>query len=284
MFNSGAQIHSLVSWMALPWSWAMPDTFAVPSLAQIEGSRILLKEGIQGLATENLVAWWPFLCMGILTYGIFPRLGLLIWAGSLQKKTLARFDFTRPRYQRLVIRMRTPQMDTDIKETGGTRAEIRDPLPRPGNEDDQDEKTISLTVDATKPALVLCSSRGYPDKEMEKICEGLERQLGLTISDVGLIMFDFKQDESSLSDLAKVYGNGPVVILQEVWQPPIRGLLHYFVQVKKEVFSNSPIWIIVTRTPGEDTMVVDSQDINYQVWKTAVSQLNDPDIVLERWM
>ncbi|MCG8689174.1 MAG: DUF2868 domain-containing protein, partial [Desulfobacterales bacterium] len=127
-------------------------------------------------------------------------------------------------------------------------------------------------------------SRGYPDKEMEKICEGLERQLGLTISDVGLIMFDFKQDESSLSDLAKVYGNGPVVILQEVWQPPIRGLLHYFVQVKKEVFSNSPIWIIVTRTPGEDTMVVDSQDINYQVWKTAVSQLNDPDIVLERWM
>ncbi|MBW1636879.1 MAG: DUF2868 domain-containing protein, partial [Deltaproteobacteria bacterium] len=51
-----ASLHRLIEIIALPWSWFIPDTIAYPSLAEVEGSRIILKEGIYHLTTENLVS------------------------------------------------------------------------------------------------------------------------------------------------------------------------------------------------------------------------------------
>ena len=297
LFTSGDQIHTFVSWLALPWAWL--DIAAVPSLAQIEGSRILLKDGIVGLATENLVAWWPFLCTGVLVYGVMLRLVLILGAGLAEKNALARFDFRQPGYKRLVMRMRSPRMDVEIKETGGSQAASRAPLPDPavpgrapaadaGTEKvppAADEKGEGENIKApgrTTPALVLASSRVYPD--IESISAGLEGQLGLEISGITHICFDFSGDESVLLDKASGCTDGPVVVLQEVWQPPIRGLLHYYVQLKTRIFPDNALWIFLTQTPGEEDMGVPAGDVNYQVWKTAVAQLKDPDIILERWM
>ena len=51
-------VAELVRWIALPWSWIVPQAY--PSLEQIQGSQMVLKEGVAHLATANLVAWWPF--------------------------------------------------------------------------------------------------------------------------------------------------------------------------------------------------------------------------------
>ena len=75
LMASSERVHDIVSMMALPWSWFMPETLAFPSFEAVEGSRILLKDGISVLKTEDLVSWWPFLCMGILFYAILPRGG-----------------------------------------------------------------------------------------------------------------------------------------------------------------------------------------------------------------
>ena len=69
---SSAAVHSLVQKIALPWSWLAAGDPAYPSLAQIEGSRIILKEGIYHLSTPDLVSWWPFLCFSVFFYGLLP--------------------------------------------------------------------------------------------------------------------------------------------------------------------------------------------------------------------
>jgi len=294
LFTSGAQIHKMITGLALPWSW-LPS--AVPSLAQVEGSRIILKQGIMGLATENLVAWWPFLCMGILAYGILPRLALAAGAAAARTRALAGFDFNRPRYKRLVMRMRTPVMDMDIRETGGTRAKTRDPLPEPLESEPIEpiqpiepvtaEKAPESKIDEKTTAWVLASERVYPDGVVEEIGRALELQLGVTMAGVSRVGFDFEEDKLSLSGLkegGKISGNGPVIILQEVWQPPIRGLLYYFKQLRQEIFPKNDLWIFLTRTPGEGEMGVDHQDMDYKVWQTAVAQLKDPGIIPERWV
>jgi len=292
LFTSGAQIHNMVSGLALPWTWILPQGTALPSLAQIEGSRIILKQGIMGLATENLTAWWPFLCMGIFVYGILPRLVIVAGAAAAGQRVVAGFDFDRPRYKRLLMRMRSPRMDTDIRETGGTRAKNRAPLPDPelGR---MDEAVCAPAVpvrnaEAQKTvACVLASGRVYPDPALEEIALALDRQLGIEMSGVTRISFDFDADKAVLSLLSKSLGNGPagpVIILQEVWQPPIRGLLYYFTQIRKEIFPDHDIWMFLTQTPGEEAMAVETGDVNYQVWKTAVAQLKDPGIIVERWM
>ncbi|MBT8361503.1 MAG: DUF2868 domain-containing protein, partial [Deltaproteobacteria bacterium] len=66
---SSDAIYRLVKTLAIPWSWLIPLDQAYPSLEQIEGSRIILKDGIYNLATQDLVSWWPFLVLCLLCYG-----------------------------------------------------------------------------------------------------------------------------------------------------------------------------------------------------------------------
>ncbi len=343
LISSGDTVHHLVSWMALPWSWVMPDGFAVPGLEQIEGSRIILKEGIAGLASEHLAAWWPFLCMGMLVYALMPRIILVGLAHAARNITLARFDLSMPGYQRLIMRMRTPSMGTDIMETGGTRATFRGPLPRPVTmpvEEDTGQKVIMPQPDKgsagcgdepepsdvqsdfpgaiTEPpcpseacentnsrencenanapqpvsqtethrtgALVLGSARGFQGNTMEKIKDAIERQFGVNVAATAGIQFDFEADRETLLSLSGDHGKGPVVLLQEVWQPPIRGLLYYFVQIREHIFPHAPLWIVMVQTLDQGDMDVETADVNFQVWKTAVSQLNDPKMIIERWV
>ncbi|MEH0018492.1 MAG: DUF2868 domain-containing protein [Desulfobacter sp.] len=301
LLTSSDRVYDLVSWMASPWSWLMSGSFAVPGPEQIAGSRILLKEGIAGLATENLVAWWPFLCMGILVYGVLPRLCLVAGAALAQKNALARFDLGQPRYRRLLVRLRSPRMDVDIQKTGGTRATQRDPLPRPepvqdslepispenrgtpGQETGWTDKNPGNTSGQAVPALVLASSRVYPASAMDGVEQALKGQLGVSVSTVVHIGFDVSGDALLVTEHLKGAEPGPVVVLQEVWQPPIRGLLHYYTGIKEKAFPDRPLWIFLTQTPGEAHMGVLADDVNYQVWKTAISRIENPGIVLERW-
>ncbi len=338
LLTSGESVHRLVAWMALPWSWVLPDIF-VPSLEQIEGSRIILKEGIAGLSSEHLAAWWPFLCMGLLVYTLIPRIVLVSLAHTAKTLTLARFDLSKPGYQRLLMRMRTPRMGMNIKETGGSRAEFRAPLPRPEpaplkakderpavvpqpdvilNTPDPEPEPIPEPEPEAKPkpeskpeskpepklepaprpqvvsnapsieknthgALVLGSARGFEGNDMEQIRTGLEHQFGIHIAATLGIHFDFDEDQEQIAAKIKDLGQGPLIVLQEVWQPPIRGLLYYFVQIR-EAFSDFPLWIVMLQTMEKKEKDVTPSDVNFQVWKSALNQLNDPLIVIERWV
>jgi hypothetical protein len=338
LLTSGESVHRLVTWMALPWSWVMPDIF-VPTLEQIEGSRIILKEGIVGLASEHLAAWWPFLCMGMLVYALIPRIVLVGLGRAARTIALAQFDLARPGYQRLLMRMRTPRMGMDIKETGGSRAKFRAPLPIPEPEPvkEKGEKPVIMPQpDAilkppdpapqpkskpapeplaepqpnaaarpkTKPepelrppvvsdappvkdnkpgALVLGSARGFEENDMEQIRAGLEQQFGLHVAATVGIHFDFDEDLDQITANVTALGKGPLIVLQEVWQPPIRGLLYYFVQLR-ETFSDFPLWVVMIQTMDQGKKDVAPSDVNFQVWKSAVNQLNDPLMVIERWV
>lgn len=340
ILTSGESVHRLITWMAMPWSWAVPDIF-VPTLEQIEGSRIVLKEGIVGLASEHLASWWPFLCMGLLVYTLIPRILLVGLARVARTLALARFDLSRPGYQRLLMRMRTPRMGMDIKATGGTRAAFRAPLPRPEPEPVKEQKegsTVMPQPDAplntpppapkpksdpapvpvpepepklkpgpktkqepkTEPAppvvpdenrikkntpgaLVIGSARGFEENDMEQIRVGLEQQFGICVAGTVGIHFDLDEDQDQIAAHVKDLGRGTLIVLQEMWQPPIRGLLYYFVQLR-ELFPDFPLWIVMIRTMAPGEKDVASSDVNFQVWKSAVNQINDPLIVIERWV
>ena len=113
---------AVVSLLALPWSWLPPQWGLVPDLAQIEGSRIVLKDGIAALASADLAAWWPFLAMCLLLYAVLPRLVLL----SLTHSCLRRLERegVHPDLARIADRMRSPLV-------GGSEAgeSVHAPLP-----------------------------------------------------------------------------------------------------------------------------------------------------------
>jgi len=284
LMTSSARLYDAISIISLPWSWFVPVSFARPSLEQIEGSRILLKEGIASLATIDLVSWWPFLCMGILFYGVLSRIVMIMVFAGAQKKALDQFDFERPRFKRLVVRMRSPVMDVGFKEQPTSRIHKgENPLPDPSLPDEAltEQALEKSTQFPGARALVLASGSVYGDEALGTVNRFINHQLFFDVGLTSFVFFDYTRDKDTLVSLAAEPVDH-VIVLQEVWQPPIRGLLHYFVQLKTQVFINKPLWIILTQTPGEESLAVDREDMNFKVWKKAVSQLGNPDIMLER--
>ena len=293
LLTSGRQVHELVSWMALPWSWGLPQ--ALPGLEQIEGSRIVLKEGISGLASEHLTAWWPFLCMGLLVYGLGFRLLVAGLAFRCRAKALAAVDVSQARFQRLLVRMRSAGMETRVRDWPADRA-VDPPIPPrpetgeiPGADIDE-EGGHQRPANEDRPrsvgseAVVLASEWACPQPALQGLVERVEGQLGLGAVRTAPVTFDVDRDRDRLQPLVQDSPGLTVVFLQEVWQPPIRGLLYYYTRIKAELFPQSRVWILLIQTPDQGDPAVSAADMNYKIWKTAVSRLNQPDLILERML
>ncbi len=288
------RIHGALSVISFPWSWFVPGSFAHPSLEQIEGSRILLKEGISTLATKDLVSWWPFLCLGIFFYAVLPRLMLIMVSFMAQRRAVGQFDFERPRFKKLLVRMKSPIMDIRFDETpvnlaGRQNNFLADPSGADFLEPDSlgsggpgpEMPSAKQTQSNSSHAVVLVSGSVYGQENFGAVQEAVRQNLFLGVRSMISLSFDYSQDRELLFSLAKA-SKDPVILLQEAWQPPIRGLLHYFVQLKTQIFTDRPMYILLTQTPGADPWVVDGEDINFKVWKRAIHQLGNPDILLER--
>jgi hypothetical protein len=106
-------VLGVVSTISTPWSWAFPAGVGFPSPAQIDGTRLVLKDGIYHLSTTDLVSWWPFLSLSVVTYALLPRMLLLILGLFLQRRSLANYHFDTWGIKKLVRRLVTPRVATE---------------------------------------------------------------------------------------------------------------------------------------------------------------------------
>ncbi|MBU1343026.1 MAG: DUF2868 domain-containing protein [Proteobacteria bacterium] len=274
--TSSARIHDMVSFIATPWSWFMPLSLSHPTLSQIEGSRIVLKDGISVLATQDLVSWWPFICMGILFYAVIPRGLLLITGIYAQKRVLRNFNFKRPRFKQLIVRMQSPLMDIEADEPLGKTAVEHNPI--------KETMAVSLKQRTELPqgkALLLASKKIYADAAMEKIIHHIETSLFFTVKESIGITFDLEDDTTAVHQINNSDAD-QVILVHEVWQPPIRGLLHYITRIKAALPNGRSLWILLTGGAGPQDLLVTDKDLNFGVWKKAVLNLKDPDIIVKR--
>ena len=276
---SSDRVYDLVSFIALPWSWFVPESLAHPSLEQIQGSRIILKDGISVLATQDLVSWWPFICMGILFYAVIPR-GFFIITGILaQKHILHHFNFKRPRFKLLIVRMKSPVLDINADKTKTSQASEKKL-----NNNIKENSSFKIRPDVPgQKALLLVSKNVYSHEIIEKIIKGIETQLFFNVKETLGISFDVDDDADIICQKSQE-DMDHVILVHEVWQPPIRGLIHYITQIKALMPEDRPLWIFLTQDSGQADLSVDSTDINYDVWKKAVFKLENPDIVVKRFI
>ncbi len=124
-------IHALVQLIALPWSWLFGEGVGLPTLEQVQGTRISLKDPLFIMDAEQLRSWRSFLVLSLLTYGLMPRLILLGLSVIKERRTLASLPFTHQRTQALYARMITPQLETGGGSGHGPEMHIPGPLTRP---------------------------------------------------------------------------------------------------------------------------------------------------------
>ena len=102
----------------LPWSWLFGEGIGYPTLEQVAGTRISLKDPLFVLDAEHLRSWRWFLVLAVLTYGLLPRVGLLGLSVLKQRRALAALPFTHQGAQAPYARMITPSLETGRASTG----------------------------------------------------------------------------------------------------------------------------------------------------------------------
>ncbi len=278
---SAGVVHGIVKWLAVPWSWFIPLELAHPTLAQIEGSRLVLKDGIYHLATPDLVAWWPFLCFAVLFYGLLPRIVLFFFGRMTRTYLIDKIELTHGACDQLVDRMATPQVQFGVRsETPGESrpnaavATVSDEPPVEVDNASMDKKFFVLIPDDIFEA---CS-----DKD-------LEITIGQTLG--GHIVEKIRigntdTDETIAPD--RLIPNGSdngwthILILQEAWQPPIIEDIAFIKALRHHLGDRTPILVGLIGKPKPETIFTRVTPINWQTWKERLTALGDPYLRLEK--
>ncbi len=264
-------VFDMVKVIALPWSWFVPPGTAYPALAQIEGSHMVLKEGIYHLATRDLVSWWPFLCLSLIFYGLLPRLILLSLGFVSGKKALSRINFNHRTPISLYNRMKTPRI-----ETGGHPAERGFPpadSPRPLWESRHPDG-----MQTGRDMIVLIPEEIYDSCPVEELRKVLLERTGSRIID----RIRVSEDENIDGEIFKKRDHPDVLVLQEAWRPPLREDLFFFKELRKAIGKSPRIVVGLVGKPLGDRFFTQIREDDLRAWELKIKTLQDPSLYLER--
>jgi hypothetical protein len=281
LMATNQKIYALVSYMSLPWSFFVPPEFVHPSLEQIQGSRIFLKDGISVLATQDLISWWPFICMAVLCYAVIPR-GLIMVSGILvQNYTLSRISFQRPGARQVIIRMTSPVLDIDERQEPASLAVQENPI-KDMSKDIIKTPTPSPQSDIRQENTIILSSKTvYTDAIITKVIQHIEEYLFLKVNKTMRINPDF---DANIINEQTFTGVDQAIFLHEVWQPPIRGILHYIIQIKSAMPRGKALIVLLTGDAGQKDLSVPVDDMDFDIWKKAILKLDDSKIIVKRYI
>ncbi len=264
---SSEVLHRAVQLAALPWSWFLPASAGYPSLAEIEGSRIILKDGMYGLATGNLIAWWPFLVLSLIFYGLLLRLVFTVVGGLLEERALAHVDFDNGACLTVIRRMRTPLFSTQAApepDQAGNEAVA---------EEEDEEQTPAPHL---LPQVMLVPDDIFGLCSPEKLLP-LMRDRGFAIKSVHKFMTGYDEDEEIKSILIEQCRNSSdgLFILMEGWMPPLVAFITYLKDLREILPEKTMIHLgLVGRPVRSGFTPLAPQDL--AVWRKKISTSRDP--------
>jgi len=275
-------LANIVSWIALPWSWLFPDQFSYPGIEAIRGSRIILKDGVHGLTTPNLVSWWPFLCCSVFFYGLVPRLGMLLWGWTAQKRCLEHCpQINRPEVRRLLQRMKTPAVVTSGEKKTAVSLKSGAAVPEKKEPAELEQERHEPTTGSAVLLLI-------PDELQEQDCTDhlLEAlQLDLSRTEITLLVFGSleKSDEEVLEEtraLIRRKAVAELIMVQEGWQPPIEETLSWLKDVREAVGQDLSITIALLGKPRGGKSLTPAERSQVDIWSMKTAPLHDGNLCI----
>jgi hypothetical protein len=264
------KLYFWVQVLAWPWSWLPAADVSLPTPAQIEGSRIILKDGIYHLLTENLTSWWPFLLLCLLCYGLLPRLLLLLYGFFLKRRIFHRFLGQR-QFRAISRRMLTPLVSTQA---------VAPPSPRSSAvEGDIQNAVVHTEETAPKHDCVVL----VPD-EIFAVCNPeillqLLSPLGYQAVERRRILRNYEEDRSMVEGISRV--QLPLIVLFEAWMPPIREHLLLLKKLDEALPDDIPLAICLLGKPSAAKPYNRARPGEIRLWQKMIRQYCRNVLILE---
>ncbi|WP_300673752.1 DUF2868 domain-containing protein [Desulfoluna sp.] len=257
-------IHRIAGVMALPWSWALPEDIGVPSLQAVAGSRMILKEGIQGLSGAHLTAWWPFLALGLFVYGLLPRFLLLIASKVSLRKAVHREVMAWPAAKILLKSFSAPALATQVTEEHRSEEAEAELSKR---------KNVTPRQNGVPSAPAVTTTVLVPE-ELAGMISGLAHHLAEPLKHPKIISVSMDTDPAKPETCDRLY------LIQEAWQAPIRETLDWIVELKKTLPEDLPLTLLLI---GEitDKAIESPEEGHVHIWRKVVAALTLPGLRVE---
>jgi hypothetical protein len=270
-------VYSIVKWMSVPWSWFVSSELAYPTLAQIEGSHLILKDGMYHLTTTDMVAWWPFLCFAVLFYGLIPRVVLFITGQFTQKYLLDGLELNHADCDRLMDRMTVPDVSFEsVKKTvrKETHQDFMDDEAKVVDEDRKDKKIVVIIPDDIYESI--------PDEDLKDIIRNILNGV-ITIK---IKLNHYATDDEIAQTLLEPQGQKRswthILILWEAWQPPLIENLSFIKTLRTNLGERIPILIALIGKPAMGKVFTPVASVDWQIWKEKIMAMGDPYLRMEK--
>ena len=265
---SNEVLHQVVRLIALPWSWLLPGANGYPSLAEIGGSRMILKDGIHHLETGNLIAWWPFLVLCLIFYGLLLRLVFTVLGRWFEERALSRLELDTTACLTPIRRMRTPLVSSQAAPQSNQAEAGPSGEKELGRDPSEGAHLLPQVVLVPDDIFGLCP----PNKLVP-----LLRDRGFAVKSVQKFMTGYDEDEELKEVLAEACRHSSVglFILMEGWMPPLVAFLTYIKELREVLPEKTIIHLgLVGRPIRLGFTPLTPQDLN--VWRKKLTATRDP--------
>ena len=270
------QIHAATQTIALPWSSFYPN--GVPTITEIEGSRIFLKDGIRTLANQDLVSWWPFLVCSLFVYGWLPR--VVLWGISrfYVNQRLARMAFDSLNCDRLWEGMVTRELRTAGAPVTAHAPETASPRPRR-----TPRKEVKRPVE-DRTALLLIEPEFAKRVDRDPTEAAVKENIGWEVAKWIRLPDETQSWAEFWEELEPVRNESRfdrIVLIHEAFQPPIREILDWLRQLRATQSSTGKLMIYLVGRPDEPGQRRSVCETNQQVWEKSIAGLQDPNLAVQ---
>ncbi len=292
-------VYELARAVATPWSWLFGEGVGYPTLDQVAGSRINLKDPLFLLDAGHLRSWRWFLVLSVLTYGLLPRLGLLLASIFAQRHLLNRLPFTHARTQALYGRLVSPRLETGTRIGGqGPAMPIPAPLmpresrkPKPGP---QPRPQGELESTALPPALAVAGGIApdaclllihidvedlIGDEDRPRLARLIEAHTGWRVASAACFGSGTLMTEAVIRWLAEQDWQAPparLVIIMDGSQPPITENLSFLRELRAAAGTRAQLLLTLVGDPQDDDPLPPVRAFDFTDWQRKIDALGDP--------
>ena len=269
-------VSTFVQWLALPWSWLL-GSLAYPSLTQIEGSRMILKEGMYHLVSADLASWWPFLCLAIFCYCLLPRVLLLLGGLVGCKRALGRVSFRRADYNQLIHRLLTSHLEIGVCNREQVSSSVTSVL-APKIKSVVAEKSAGEAQRSTVHGSLIALIPGelFADCDPQELDRFCRQAFGYEVGERLRINDEESDHRSILANLeSRPDGCPSLLILQEAWQPPIQEMLIFMRKLRASCDAETHIIVALIGKPEPETIFTRATETDLLIWQQKTATLGD---------
>jgi hypothetical protein len=261
------RVHELMQWLALPWGWFLER--GVPDIELVSNTLYYQQGGGAAQTTpQEWGRWWPFIVASMVTYGLLPRLGLVILAGVRYSRTVGHGLTHSPAAQLVIDRLQSALIETQAEQPEADGADARV----------ADGGAVRQVAQGGAACVINWATLPLDDAQVAALLEARWHKTTAAHLHAGGDA-TIEQDEQAIADAAATDAPAAIVLLVRAWEPPMLELLDFIGDLRKAIGAERLIIVAPVAMEGDTPTAPHERDLTQ--WRRRIAGVRDAATIVQ---